>query len=182
MTTFALVTVIASIIVLAGFLAVSIRRYGLLSSYSAYAVPWDKDVPIHNMHLWSIFTFAIAALFMPALIERGQGNPWQFLGFFVPLYLIMVALFPLEDPKPDDAPADVKRKKNNKIIHVASAICCAVAVVLWAGIVCHLWWVCILSLVIVSFAAYATKSIDTSMTFWGEMALFLTGYTAVLIG
>ena len=181
MTTFALVTTIASIALLCAFLAISIKFFGLLPSYSAYNLEWDKKVPMHNVHLWSIVTVIIALLFMPALIELGQGNPWQFLGFFAPLYLFIVAIFPITEEKPDMNEYEKKEWKRKRIIHVTGAIGCAVAIVLWVILVCRLWWVCLIALAVVIGLGLATKTLKTSYVFWGEMALFISGYTSILI-
>jgi len=181
MTTFALVTTIASIALLCAFLAISIKFFGLLPSYSAYNLEWDKKVPIRNAHLWSIVTVVIALLFMPALIELGEGNPWQFLGFFSPLYLIVVAVFPLTE-LPENANEDERRAwERKRKIHAIGAALCAAATTLWIFLVCKLWWVALLALFIVACAAFATKTYKTSTVFWLEMALFLGGYSAILI-
>ena len=181
MTTFALVTTISSIVLLCAFLAISIKFFGLLSSYSAYNLEWDKKVPMHNVHLWSIVTIVIALLFMPALIELGEGNPWQFLGFFSPMYLIVVGLFPMTE-LPEDA-SDYQRKEweRKRRIHAIGAALCAAVTTLWILLVCHLWWVALLALFIVACAAFATRTEKTSTVFWLEMALFLGGYSAILI-
>lgn len=181
MTTFALVTTILSIVLMLGFVSLGVRKFGLLTSYSAYNVEWDKAVPMHNVHLWSIVTFVIAFLFMPATIELGSHNPWQFLGFFAPLYLFIVAIFPITEEKPDMNEYERKEWKRKRIIHVTGAIGCAVAIVLWVILVCKLWWVCLIALAVVIGLGLATKTIKTSYVFWGEMALFISGYTSILI-
>lgn len=181
MTTFALVTTIAGIIVLAVFVSISIRRFGMQPSYSDFSPCWDEAVPIRSMHLWSIVTFVVAALFMPALIELGEGNPLQFLGFFAPMYLIVVALFPLT-ALPADASDDERKKwKRKKVIHNIGAALCSAATVSWILFVCRLWWVCLLALALVAAAAFATRTERSSLVFWLEMALFTAGPTAALI-
>ena len=181
MTTFALVTTIASIVLMLGFVGLSIKKFGIQPSYSAFNPCWDKAVPMHNVHLWSIVTFFIAFLFMPALLELGQGNPWQFLGFFSPLYLIIVAIFPLTE-LPENA-SDYERKdwEKRRKIHAIGAAVCAAVTTLWIFLVCHLWWVALLALFIVACAAFATRTEKTSTVFWLEMALFVGGYASILI-
>ena len=181
MATFALVTTILSILLITGFIALSVRKFGLLTSYSAYNVEWDKAVPMHNVHLWSIVTFVIAFLFMFATIEVGTHNPWQFLGFFAPLYLFIVAIFPITDPDPKWNEMELKEWKTKRVIHVIGAIGCAVAIVSWVLLVCHLWWVCVVALAVVIGLGLATKTLKKSLVLWGEMALFISGYTAILI-
>ena len=175
------ITTLLSIAIIVSFLVISIRKFGWLTSYSAYNVEWDKAVPIHNAHLWSIVTFVVAFLFMPATIQAGAKNALQFLGFFVPLYLFIVAIFPITEEKPDMNEFERKDFKAKRIIHVTGAILCAIAIFLWVILVCRLWWVLIAALAAVAAAAYFTKTYKTSYIFWGEMVLFLTGYTAILI-
>lgn len=182
MTTFALVTTIASICIFAVWLAICIIKFKMQPSYSAYSPAWDKVVPMStNTHLWSIVTFVIAFLFMPALIELGEGNPWQCLGFFAPLYLIIVAIFPLVDETPEMSEYEKARIRKNKKVHVIGALLCAVATILWVILVCKLWWIVIVALAIVVAAGLATKTLKISYVFWGEMILFISGYSAALI-
>ena len=181
MSPFSLVTTILSIVLMLGFISLGVRKFGLLTSYSAYNVEWDKAVPIHNMHLWSIVTFAIAFLFMPATIELGAHNPLQFLGFFAPLYLFIVAIFPITEEKPNMNEYEKKEFKKKRIIHVAGAIGCAIAILLWVILVCKLWWVVLIATAISVCLGLATKSLKKSYVFWGEMILFISGYSAILI-
>ena len=181
MTTFVLVTTILSVVLMVGFVALSVRKYGLLSSYSSYNIPWDEACPIHNAHLWSIVTFVIAFLFMPATVELGANNPLQFLGFFVPLYLFIVAVCPITEEKPGMNEYEKKEYRAKRVVHVAGAIGCAVAITLWLILVCHLWWVLLSAIALVMGAAISTKTFKRSYIFWGEMVLFLSGYSAILI-
>ena len=180
--TFSLITLIASIILMLTFIGISIYKFKLLSSYSVYSPAWDKVVPFKDMHLWSIITFFIALLFMPALIELGNGNILQFLGFFSPIYLMMIALFPLEDMTDNMHESDKKRIERNLKIHIISAILCAVAVLSWVIFVMKMWWMVLIAVVAVLIGGLLTKTLKSSFTFWSEMILFISGYGAALIG
>lgn len=180
--TFSLVTLIASIVLMLAFIGISIYKFKLLPSYSAYSPAWDKTVPIKGMHLWSIVTFFIALLFMPALIELGDGKIFQFLGFFSPIYLMMIALFPLEDMTEDMHESDKKRIERNLKIHIISAILCAVAVLSWVIFVMKMWWMVLIAVIAILIGGLLTKSLKSSFTFWSEMILFISGYGAALIG
>lgn len=182
MSTFGLICTIVSIAIFAVWLTICIKKFGLAPSYSAYNPMWDKAVPIDNMHLWSIITFVIAASFMVGMIERGDNSGWQFLGFFAPMYLVVVALFPLTDLPPDANEYDIKRHKRQEIIHVVGASLCATCTIAWVIFVAHLWWLLLVALFVVACCAYFTKTILTSTVFWLEMILFLAGYPAILIG
>ena len=182
MTTIGLVSTIVSIVIFAVFVTLCICKFGLAPSYSDYNRYWDKACPINNMHLWSIVTFFIAVTFMIGMIDRGQFSSWQFLGFFAPMYLVVVALFPLTDLPEDANEYDIKRHKRQQIIHVVGASLCALCTVLWLFLVVKNYWLPPTALFLVACGAYFTKTVTTSTVFWLEMALFLAGYPAILIG
>lgn len=176
-----LICTIASLVIFVGFLAISIRKFKFQPSYSDFSPLWDKAVPIHNMHLWSIITFFFGALLIPALCELGQSNPWQFLGFFAPIYLIIVAIFPLEEITDKDSEDDKKRKERNRKIHTFAAAACAVIATLWVILVCKIYWLLPVSLLIAWCMAYATATVKSSYIFWLEMAAFGAVYAAIFL-
>lgn len=171
---------IISLAIFVGFIVISVLRFGLQESYSAFSPKWDEKVPIHNMHLWSIVTFVVAFLLMIPMIDMGGGSPWQFLGFFAPLYLFTVAIFPLEDIKPDDTEKDIAEKKKKRTIHTVAAACCSVAAICWVILVEHLWWVMLICAALCAAAAYFTKTLKSSLVFWSEMAAFSTVYSILI--
>lgn len=171
MTTFALITTLMSLAFFAGFILLGVRKFGLLPSYSAYSSKWTEAIPIHNANLWSIVTVIVAMLLAPALIEQGEGNPWQCLGFFAPIYLIVVAMTPRWE-------TDKKQKR----VHMVGAILCALMAFLWAALVCHTPATVILSLMVAWIAGVLTRSIERSLVFWAEMAMFSAVYVSLLIG
>jgi hypothetical protein len=170
MTTFATITILLSLSTLAGFIVWSARKFGLLASYSSYAAKWAEAVPIHGANLWSLVTAFVALLAVPALIERGAGNPLQFLGFMVPAYLIFVASTP-----------DYESNRKQRIGHMVCAIACAVCMVAYS-IALHLVIVPILAVFVCGMAAFATLSERKSAVLWGEIAMFMTAYAVTLIG
>jgi len=184
MTTFALVTTILSIVILTGFVALGIRKFGLQPSYSAYAPKWKKAVPIHNVNLWSLVTIIVAILFMFGMIEAGAGSPWQFLGFLSPAYLVLVALTPLKDEEDEKDESSEEVKKDNKrkrITHVVGAILCSVATVAWLILVAHKIWLAPIALYIPFCFGFASRSCKSSATLWSELALFIAGYIAIIL-
>lgn len=182
METFALVTTILSMLLIASFVALSVRKFGMKRSYSAFAPYWSEAVPIKNINLWSVVTVITAFLFAPGSIERGAGNNLQFLGFFMSVFLIVVACAPLCAPKPEASEEEIKRKNAMLIVHIVAAILCAIAVVLWTIFVCHRWWLYPLAFAMMAFIGFASKTLKTSFTFWAEMALFVSGYAGIMIG
>lgn len=168
MTLFALSTAIASAVLLFGFIALSLFRFGLKGSYSAFARRWDAAYPIRNANLWSIVTIVAAMLLAPAMIELGEGSPAQSLGFFTPVYLIVVGL----TPKYESVAAQ-------NIAHVAFASVCAACACVWILFVAHVWLPLVIAAVVVLLLALATHTLRSSLTFWGEVIMFAATYAAV---
>lgn len=159
-------TIIASFILLFGFIGLGIFQFGLLPSYSAYASKWAERIPLPNrLNLWSIVTIIAAVLLIPAMIEIGEGNYFQFLGFFAPLYLLVVGLTPAYE-------TDARQKR----IHICGAIICALFAVIWVAFVAQRWAVFLACSFIMFMAALATQTHKKALLFWGEMALFLSTY------
>jgi hypothetical protein len=170
MTTFALVTTIVSLVLMAGFSALSIVKFGWQLAYSSFSSKWMEAVPMHNVNLWSIVTFFIAVLLMPAMIEVGEGSVVQFLGFFAPLYLLVAAFTPKWETD----------KKQGRI-HFIGTVLCATVSIAWIIFVAHLWWVLPIGFVAAAIPAYFTKTYKTSWVFWLEMAAFTSVYLTVFI-
>ena len=158
-----------SLAIFAGFIMLSARKFGLLGSYSAYSSKWAEAVPIHNTNRWSIVTVIVAMLLMPALIEQGEGNPWQCLGFFAPVYLIVVAMTPRWE---------IDRKQRR--VHMSGAIICAAVSALWIVAVQHQFTTMLLSLMAAWALGILTKTTERAIIFWGEMVLFASVYVVLL--
>ena len=172
MTTVSLITTLASLALFGGFVGLSVHRFGWRRSYSAYAAKWHEAVPLaSNTHLWSIVTVVVALLLVPALLERGEGDPWQFLGFFAPMYLCFAAFTP-----------EYETDKRQMKIHIIGTSLCAIVSVAWICFVAERWWTITVWLVAAWLAAYATITIKKSWLFWLEMAMFGAAYTTIFIG
>ena len=170
MTTFAYSLTIASLVLFAGFILLGIKKFGLLDSYSAYSSKWNQAVPINNMNLWSIVTILAAGLLCPCIIETGIGNPWQFLGFLTPVYLITVACTP-----------NWETNKKEHIIHSTVAIFCAIAALLWIILIRKQFYIALISTIVFILLGLFTKTFKRAYTFWGEMAMFSMVYCSLLI-
>ena len=182
MTTFSLITTILALVIFVGFVAISVRKFGWLRSYSAYAAKWTEAVPINrHTHLWSIVTVIVALLLACGMLEQGEGHPLQFLGFFAPVYLAIVAFTPEYQEQPGDDDKMRAKRKRQRIIHYIGTILCAAASVAW------LWFAgpqgtIFFSLVAALLLGILTRSINSSLIFWAEMAMFGAVFAARLIG
>ena len=163
MTAFEIATASASLALFAGWLVLCIRKFGWLSSYSAYATKWPKPI-------WSAITIIVAVLLIPAMLEAGDESPLQFLGFFAPVYLGVVALTP-----------DWETDHKQKLIHNYSSVVCVVCVIMWLVYALRLWYYIPIAIALAALAAYLTKTWKESYTLWLELAMFAAVYGAVLI-
>lgn len=182
MTTFTLISTIASLLLFGGWLALSMKHFGILSSYSSYASKWKQAVPLdHGTNLWSIVTVMMAILLAPAMLEVGDESPLQFLGFFAPAYLIVAAVTPDYEYRPGDNEYDQKRRLRQRIIHFVGAVICAAASVIWVILALRLWYLVPAAIVLAGIAAYFTKTYRECYVLWLELAMFAAVYAAVLI-
>ena len=164
-------TIIASFILLFGFIGLGIFRFGLLPSYSAYASKWTEHVPLPtSLNLWSIVTILAAILLVPAMTSIGEGNYFQFLGFFAPLYLIVVGLTP-----------EYETYRRQKRTHVIGAIICALCAIIWIAFVAQRWAIFLAYSFIMFMTALATQTHKKALIFWGEMAFFFSTYATTFL-
>lgn len=172
MTTFALITTLASLLLFGVWLAISAHRFGWLPSYSAYAAKWTEAVPIDDhTHLWSIVTIAVAILLCPAMIEAGDESPLQFLGFAAPVYLIVVSFTPKWETE-----------KKQRIVHVAGAMVCAVLSLLWLCLALRCWYYPVITAAIALIISLMSGTLRRSYVLWGELALFASVYAVLIAG
>ena len=160
-----------SLLTFVAFLGVSFYKFGILSSYSSYAAKWTETVPLDpHTHLWSIVTVIVAILLAPAMLEVADESPVQFLGFFAPAYLIVVAMTP-----------EWETKIGQRMIHYGGTIVCAWASILWLVLALRLWFLIPICLAVFAAVGYFTKTLKTSHVLWGELSLFAAVYAAALI-
>lgn len=163
--TLAIVLTGLSALLLLGFIIIGVNKFGLLSSYSAYSEKWETAVPIDNANLWSIVTFAAAALLMPVMIQLASVSVLQFLGFLTPLYLIGVALTP-----------EWYKDKKSHIFHSIFAFLSAFGGIYWCMFIMHGLYIFIAIIVVVIISALITKTLKSCGVFWLELIMFLTVY------
>ena len=171
MTTFSLITTILALVIFVGFVAFGVIKFGWQKSYSAFAPKWTEAVPIDNhTHLWSIVTIVVAILLAFGMIEQGEGHPLQFLGFFAPIYLIIVGFTP-----------EYQTVKKQRIIHIVGTILCAICAIVWTYLAAPAA-VLIVPFIAAWIAGIVTKTIERSLIFWSEMGMFAAVFAARLIG
>ncbi len=171
MTPFTIVTASLSLLLLAAFITISIRKFGIQKSYSTYAHLWDDAVPIHNANLWSIVTVVAALLLIPGLLERSEGSPLQFLGFLAPLYLVAAAMTPryLED-------------RSQFLWHTIFTSVCAVGFLAFCLFGMHDWFIPAIFICVFEAVAIVTKTQMTAFILWAECAMFASAYAVIYFG
>lgn len=163
--------VIIALVILAVFIAVGIRLFGLQKSYSAYAPLWAERFKIHNVNLWSLVTTVVALLLVPPMIELSANTPWQPLCFFLPLYLVVVAMTPR-----------YQTDRTQYIIHMVGTFLCAAGFVVYMSFGLKLWYVpLVAAAAFIFFLGLPTRSLKESWKLWLECALFACPFYILLI-
>lgn len=160
---------VLSAIILFGFIFAGVVRWGLLPSYSDYSSKWGEVLPIQNLNLWGIVTFIAAALLMPVMIELGENNILQFLGFFTPVYLMCVSFTP-----------NWKTDKTEGKLHPIFAYACAAAAFAWILFIAHTWYVLLGTVLFVLGTALLSLTLKSAKTFWLEMVMFVGTFLSLL--
>lgn len=151
-----------------GYIAATTLLHGAVpESYSYLHYLWPKR---ERISVFSAVTFIVAFLMLPPMVEVGKGNALQVLGFFAPIYLIVVAAAP-----------DYINGEGQRIAHIVGASLCAAASFLWLLLVTHLAWLVAIFLVIFGVVAYFTKSYREDYLLWAELVLFCSVFVALLI-
>lgn len=156
---------IISALMLFGFMGVSVKKYGLLDCYSAYGPLWDKWYT--KLNIWSVITFISAALMIPVMLELSVFSAWQFLGFLAPTSLFAVATSP-----------NYQTDKFANIMHQCGAWGAVVAAISYICIIPQLWWI---TVALAITALILGLVIRGTLMFWGEIAVYLSIYIALLI-
>jgi hypothetical protein len=165
-----LILTIISFLLLAGFIVLSCALfYGIPGSYSAFSAEWRTMCP--KLNVWSVVTALAAFGMVPPMIGAGEGFSLQCLGFFAPLYLVIVALTPEWDIKP-----------KQHVVHTVGAIICAVLAFAWLLFIRGHWWVAVICLAAGIAAGVLTRTLRASLVFWGEAVMFSSVYLSLWIG
>ena len=163
--------VVIRFVILASFIGLSVGKFGLQRSYSAYAKLWKEFLPIHNVNIWSAVTIVVAIMQLIPMLTTLEGSALQFVSFLTPCYLIAVACTP-----------NYQSNKSQKIAHYIFTICCAVGFLIYVCAGLHLWWVPVTVYGgFVLLLALPTKTPVSSLILWIECALFSTAHIVELI-
>lgn len=163
-----LLLTLSSMIILFMFISLCLAKYGILKSYSVYATKWLEISP--TIPIWSIVTFISAILLLPPLIEVGNNNPLQFLGFFAPVYLIMVAFTPKWESD------DMQYK-----YHMIFAVLCAICGILWSILVADTLYYLLCCIVVNATFGLITRTLHNSLVLYGELVVFETTYMSLIL-
>lgn len=148
-----------------GFIIFNTFKFSILTSYSAYGTVWGKLSK--NINIWSAITVLSAFLLTPPLIEAGVENPFQFLGFFMPVYLIAVGLTP-----------EWETDKKQAFWHSFFAFLCAISAIIWLILFKACYFQIIFIFVLCTISAIWTKTWKECYVFWLEMLIFLVAFGA----
>ena len=151
-----------------GFIIFNVFKFGILTSYSSYGTEWAKITKRTN--LWGAITVISAFLITPPLIEAGTNNPLQFIGFFLPVYLMAVGLTPKWE-------IDTKQQ----FWHVFFAIFCIIFGIMWLVLfkTCYFQFFFIGILIIIE--SVITKTGKDCYVFWFEMLMFLSVFGSLFL-
>lgn len=163
---------IFSLVLLVAFTVWVARLAGEVpTSYSALGTFMAERYPKAPLNPWSVVTFVAAFLMVPPMVDAGDGSLWQCLGFFAPLYLIVVALTP-----------DWEKDRRQCIIHRSCSAVCALMALLWLIIVREDFGLTFCVFIATMVAGTASRSIEHSAVFWLEVGMFVSVYASLLIG
>lgn len=165
---------LASLVLLATFIGLSIRRFGLQKSYSSYAKLWEGIVPAkYDLNVWRAVTIIVALLQVIPMLSTLEGSVIQFVGFLTPVYLVAVACTP-----------NYQEDTAEKIVHyIATALCAAGFLICVSfGVQPSLWWLPLLwAAGFLFFIGLPSKTAASSLVLWLECAMFAASYTMQLL-
>lgn len=159
-----------STVLLFSCILLGVYHFGLQWSYSANAPLWASISNGRTPNPWSLLTLLAGFFICPALLEIASGSVLQFLGFLVPVYLMVIALTP-----------NFQTNRTQFIIHVTASILCVLGGLFWLVFIAGAWKLVAGVTVFVLTLALLTGTAKTSLIFWLEMVMFLSVYIAVLV-
>lgn len=153
-----------SFLVLFGFMAFCIIRYGLKDCFSRYSYRWETAPQALNW--WSLDIIVSALLLMPLMLDLSDGNKWQFLGFLAPISMLLVGFTP-------------RWATNNAqyIVHNTGVVLAALFSIAYAIIIPKTVW---LILILGALAGIATLIYKKALIFWLEIAMYGAIYGILL--
>ena len=162
-----------SMILLVAFNIICLKKFGLLSCYSAYGAKWgdwEKEHHFTNgLNIWSVITFLTAALLIPPMLTTSAGNPLQFLCFFAPVYLFLVAFTPY-----------YTESKVDNLIHQIGSWTCVVFILFWLIFVVHKWFVLLPVTILTLVVGLGTNTFKESVIYYLEVIMYITTYIVMI--
>lgn len=157
-----------SAVVFFGFVYWGVRKFGLLSCYSAYGMKWEAEKSKYGgTNLWQVITIVAPLLIVPAIVPTGDGSPWQFTAFLGPVSLMFVGATP-----------DYAINKLQNVLHQIGAFGSAIFITLYVILIPKMLWVILAVLAALLVCALITGFKKTWL-FWAEMAMYLSTYIVV---
>lgn len=151
-----------------GFTIFSVRKFGLLSCWSAYGPEWKKQSKdISGLNWWSVVTVVSAAMLMPVLLELSNNPNFQFLGFLAPISLFLVGLTP-----------GYQTNKTQNIIHQIGAWSAVVFILIYIFLIPKMFIFVLFYVVIGLLLSLAKKN---TVMFWLEIAMYVSLYTIIFV-
>ena len=153
-----------SFLVLFGFMAFCIVRYGLKDCFSRYSYRWETAPQALNW--WSLDLIASALMLMPIMLDLSVGSKWQFLGFLAPISMLLVGFTP-------------RWATNNAqyIVHNVGVVLATLFSIAYAVIIPKTVW---LILILGALAGIATLIYKKAFIFWLEIAMYGAIYGILL--
>jgi len=169
----AYVCTILSMLIMVVFNIICLKKYRLLSCYSAYGPKWAEYTKEHpqlkGLNIWSIVTIVSAGLLFVPMLTSAKDSPLEFLCFFAPLYLFLVGFTP-----------KYQENKTQNIVHQIGAWGCVICILLWLFFIVQMWAVLIPVFVLALVIGVATRTFIPSCTYYLEMAMYLSTYLVLL--
>ena len=151
-----------------GFVVLCVKKFGLLSCYSAYGAKWMPEYA-SQINWWSMVTIGSALLLVPVLLEGSEDSMFQFTGFLAPVFITLVGATP-----------NYQENKQAFWTHQIGAWGTVLFVSVYAFVIPHLLWI-ILALLVVMLVVSLFTGIKQTWMFWAEMAMYISTYLILFI-
>lgn len=152
-----------SLLLLFGFMAFCIIRFGLKDCFSRYSYEWG--IAPAALNLWSLDLIGSALLLAPVMLQLSEGNAWQFTGFLAPVAMLLVGFTPRW-----------ATGQGQYIVHNIGVGLAVLFSVIYCIAVPHLVWPI---LILACLAGIATLICKRAFVFWLEIAMYLAIYIVI---
>jgi hypothetical protein len=159
-------SLIVSIGIFLSFLAVTIIKFGVPTSFSNNFYLLNK---IHDGlgYIFTIVLWGMVFTLLPVWMNIPVGEDWEFLKFFSCAGLCFVGAAP-------------RFLEQDSTVHIVSAIVSAIAGLLWILICTNYWYIVLIYALIFMSLMFITKT-KNCFTFWAEMIMFFSIYNVMIL-